>query len=164
MVKTETNTKIEFQDAELINFAKQFSDSYKNLKIGEYFSENSKYHIKYLPELMDVRIKAPLAVGARIEIKTGIIELNRFIFKSKEYTPDFLFYIIIWCVVRNTIEGRNDIRNADKMTVEYYLTTGRSIKNLAVGCLNLFSIADAPECNVERYKLIEQMLDKHCNL
>lgn len=144
-------------DSELLNFAKQFSDNYKKLSVGEYFSGDKKYHISYLARIKDKNTGKILTTGARISTMTGIIELDKFIFKSKEYTPDFLFFIILWCVACNNQENKGDMKMADKMAVEYYLTTGRSKKNLALGYIKLFSKVTT-DLNKERYELIEQML------
>ena len=133
-------------DSNLLRFAKQFSDNYKKAPVGEYFSYNEKYHIRYLKRIKDTN------TGARISGVTGIIEIDKTIFKSKEYTPDFVFFIILWCVVCGE---QKDIKLADKITIEYYLTTGRSRKNLALGYLKLFSKV-LTELNRERWKLIAQ--------
>jgi len=144
-------------DSELLNFAKQFSDNYKKWSVGEYFSDYKKYHISYFERIKDKITGKVLTTGARISNMSGIIELDKFIFKSKEYTPDFLFFIILWCVACNGQENKGDMKMADKLAVEYYLTTERSKKNLAFGYIKLFSKV-ATELNKERYELIAQML------
>ena len=144
-------------DSNLLNFAKQFSDNYKKKSAGEYFSDDKKYHIKYLARIKNKNTGKVLTIGARISNMTGIIELDKFIFKSKQYTSDFLYFIILWCVARKNQENRGDIKMADKMAIEYYLTTERSKKNLALGCKKLFT-ANQTKLNKERYELILQML------
>lgn len=149
-------------DPELLNFAKQFSDIYKKLTVGEYFSDEKKYHIKYLERIKDKNTGRILNTGARISNMTGIIELDKYIFKRKEYTPDFLFFIILWCVACNEQENKENMKMADKMVMEYYLTTERSKKNLEMGLIKLFSKA-LTDMNKERYELIAQMLGKNCS-
>ena len=144
-------------DSELLNFAKYFSDNYKELNVGEYFSENKKYQIKYLARIRDKSTLKVLNAGAIVSNMTGIIELDKFIF-SKGYTSDFLFFIIIWCVACNSQENKGDMKMADKLAVEYYLTTGRSKKNLALGYVSFFSKV-LTELNKERYEIITKMLE-----
>ena len=135
--------------AELLRFTKWFSENYKILSCGDYFSSHNNYHIKYVEKIIDTQ------TGARIARTSKTIEIDKSIFKNKEYTADFLFYIIILCVIMGDFKC---IRSSDRLAVKYYLTTGRSNKNLKQGLIALFS--DTPtELNIERYKLIEQMLN-----
>lgn len=135
-------------DLELLKFAKEFSDNYKNYSVGEYFSDDKKYTIRYIEEIEGIK------TGAKISHKTGIIEIDKSIFKREGYNSDFVFYIILWCVI---CKEYLDIKKADRIAIEYYSTTKRSKKNLKTGYLRLFS--DVPtELNKERYELIEEML------
>ena len=73
--------------------------------------------------------------------------------KNKEYTSDFVFFIIIWCASCYELEN---LAMADKAVIGYYLTTGRSKKNLMLGYIKLFS--SNIDLNKERLELIRKML------
>lgn len=143
-------------EQELFDFAKQFSENYRTLTVGEYFSNDRKYQIKYLERIIDKNSGRKLNTGARISHTTGIIEIDKLIFESEQYTSDYLFFIILWCVVEKM---KRNPRLSDKITVEYYLTTGRSKKNLLIGYAKLFSSV-MTELNVDRYKLLLEMLEE----
>ena len=156
--KQENNCYVFLPDSELLDFAKEFSDNYKRLTVGNYFSSKKTYHIKYLTNVIDDITGQKLITGARISNHTGIIQLDKSLLKSKEYTSDFIFYIIIWCIACNNQSNKGDVKWADKYAINYYLTTGRSKKNIAMGYVKLFS-SISTDLNKERIELIFQMLD-----
>ncbi len=94
-----------------------------------------------------------LKTSARASKYTGIIELDKIAF-NEGYTPDFIFFIILWCVA---INYNNDPFMADSLTTKYYLETGRSKKNLALGYIKLFSISPTPT-NKKRYEKINNFI------
>ena len=154
-IKIEIAEYVFTPDKELIAFANEFSKMYKKVRVGEYCSSNNKYHIKYLARIKNKNTGKALATGARISNMTGIIELDKFIYKSKEYTPDFLFFIIIWCVVCR--ENKGNMKLSDKNAIKYYKTTKRSKRNIMKGFLKLFFTVPSL-LNTERYKIIAQLL------
>lgn len=156
--KQENNDCVFLPDSELLDFAKEFSDNYKRLTVGNYFSSKKTYHIKYLTKVVDNITGKQLTTGARISNDTGIIQFDKSLFKSKEYTSDFIFYIIIWCVSCVNQSNKGDVKSADKNAIKYYLKTGRSKKNIAMGYVKLFSSVST-DLNKERIELIFQMLE-----
>ena len=146
-------------DSELVSFAKQFSDNFKLFSVGDYFSDNKKYHIKYLKELTEHGRK--LKTIARIANTSEFIELDKKGLKNKIYTADWVFFIILWCVAMRQVK---DAIEADRMTVDYYF--GESVfngeekktkKNIFSGCLKLFGKSPT-ELNVRRTVRLAQML------
>ena len=46
--------------AELLRFTKWFSENYKILSCGDYFSSHNNYHIKYVEKIIDTQtLKSP---------------------------------------------------------------------------------------------------------
>jgi hypothetical protein len=140
---------------ELIKFATEFSEKYRELDLGEYFSDNKKYHIKYFPTIKDTFTGV---IPVRVSNVTGIIEIDKSFFDAGCYTSDFVFYIIIWCVACFKQPERGNIKMADKISVEYYITTKRSRKNLKIGLINFFDKCDNKVTNKERFEEISVML------
>lgn len=142
-------------DEELIEFANDFSKKYQTLSPGEYFSSQKHYHIRYLEKLA---LKNGLfsKTGIRVGNSSGIIEMDKSIIMSEEITPDFIYFIIFWCVIQ---KQRQDLVLSDKWAVKYYLSTGRSKNNLMMGYLAIF-INTATELNLIRLNLIKHRLGK----
>jgi hypothetical protein len=141
-------------DRELLDFAQEFSDNYKDLAAGKYLSSHENYRISYLDRMKD-KSGSVLQTGARYAQRANVIELDKFIFKKKDYTPDFLFFIILWCAACKYGMGRTKM--VDKMVVEYYLTTGRARHNLMHGFTQLMGKSPS-RLNVERCELMRVML------
>lgn len=150
--------KITFNpDEELIDFATSFSDNYPKLKVGLYQSRTQKYNIKYLPKLTDNKTGERVYTGARVVMdggNTGLIHIDKSIFKNKKYTPDFVFFIILWCIVQHRFEN---LLLSDKITAEYYVKTKRSRNNCAIGFIELMSNRLTEE-NIKRIELIGKHL------
>lgn len=155
MKKEETTLPDFFSDTELINLATYFSDNYQKLSVGTYKSDNKKYQINYVENLQRSDTDTTPSL-ARIARSTHIIDLNKTMFSNKQFTSDYVFFIILWLqlVVRN----KNKLLS-DKLTTEYYLTTNRSTKNLLKAQVQ--SLSNEPsELNKERFEMITEMLDK----
>lgn len=131
-------------DAELLKFADEFSKVYKLYSAGDYFSDNKKYHIRYLDTLE--KSNTP----ARVCINNGKIELVKDKLLSEKYTSDYVFYIIFWCIIETKV---TNLKVSDKVALDYYATTGRSIKNVLKGILYSFNNAKEvlTDYNNERY-------------
>lgn len=152
-------------DWELLTFAEYFSDNYKKLRVGEYFSNTKKYHIKYMARIKD---KYPdtgkLSMNPmRFSRRTGIIEADKFILKNKKYTPNFVEFLILWCIVCK--EQNGDFIKTDEITLEYYLgesafqgTEKRTKENILKGYYEMLR-NNPTELNVIRYKKIFQIIN-----
>lgn len=137
-------------DPELLLFAKEFSDDYKILSPGDYFSNKINYKIVYSLRIHDPITNQISDTGMRVWGKhpSEVIELDKTIFDHKKFTPDFIFYSIIFCVIYS--EQNFDVHKADELAVKYYLTTGRSTKNLMIGMGQLSKKWDASLLTIGR--------------
>lgn len=132
---------------ELLAFAEKFSNNYLELGAGDYFSANKNYHILYLTKIPDYNS------GARINNDSGTIELDKTVFSGKEFSADFLFFIILWCAAFRE-EGIPDAPTTDLRVMEYYITkTERSRQNLIKGFIKLLESSDV-EGTVERINAV----------
>lgn len=140
-------------NSELLNFAKHFSNTYTTLSTGTYHSENNKYQIEFVEDFSDSR--NPIKV-----IKSnGTIEVAKNIILNHEYTPDFVFYLIIWSVIKFDLIK---YQLADELATDFYLTTKRSPKNLLKGYI-IISKNKPSDFNKRRYKLVELLVKKKKN-
>lgn len=141
-------------DEDLLGLAKDFSERYTTLSAGEYFSDKRNYHIRYCEEIRDVVTGGVLSTNARISHKTGIIELDKTKFSSYKINPDYVFFAILWCVGMRLFDNRAE---SDIKVLQYYLTTGRSHKNLVFGVFELFG-QNPSMLNHERLGRIEKYI------
>ncbi len=124
-------TKLQYKpDKELVKFADEFSANYRMLSVGTYVSDKDKYTIRYLSRIKE----SP--TGARISRETKVIQLDKAVLKDKAYTPDFVFFLIISCVIYDKFPDK-DIKSHDEIACDYYLTTGRATKNIMTGITKL---------------------------
>jgi hypothetical protein len=147
-------------DAELLDFAKDFSSNYKRLKVGDYKSNSGKYSVSYINKIKDKDTGRIIHAVARVSHKTGIMELDRsWCLKQKKVTGNYIYYLIIWHAIIKWLSdnGSPSFMDADIITNELYLKTGRSKKDIAIGWLKLFSTSNN-ESNKERYEKINKML------
>ena len=124
----EETTFVYNPDQEFIDFAIYFSENYKSLKSGHYISKGNKYQVFYF--------RPASFKGVRVSHKTGVIEMDARLLKNDKVTPDFVFYLMIWCQASFSmgcinIENREGL--VDSKAIAYYLNTGRSKKNLVSG-------------------------------
>ncbi len=152
-------------DSELVDFATYFSDNYKDLEVGSYFSDVDNYEIKFLDRITDSNTGCFINTNARVCIGTedenlfnrnGIIELDKTKLSVSQITTDYVFFIIMWCVCKSN-NSTVSCFNIDELVVNYYITTGRSSKNLVLGIIELFRHAPSL-INNERYILINKLL------
>lgn len=124
--------------SELIAFAHRFSKSYKSLNPQIYNSPDSKLTIK-----LDYNKNFGAAPNNfwRIETASNNIEIAYDYIFDKEIDSDFIYFMIIWsaCFIyyKTTIEAYDYVR-ADKETMAYYQTTGRSLKSIVKGYVFMF--------------------------
>jgi hypothetical protein len=86
---------------------------------------------------------------------------------SKIVGTDFIFYILMWtfCMAYVAQENKTPdnylLLRTDFLAIQYYFTTGRSIKDLNVGLFNLFSKFEQTMDNSARYNSIVALV-KSC--
>lgn len=135
---------------ELLELATWFSLNYKHIAPGTYKSSNEKYTISYVQDL-----NVPTKTLARIGHDSGIIQISKKQARNSSYTDHFIFYLILWCVCRRT--DPSEI-TADRLTLEYYLKTGRPAHDIYEGCRELLVDQSPSELNVKRMKGIIAVL------
>ena len=145
------NLKIEFNpDKELLDFAEFFSKNWKILVLDKYNSYHNNYMINYVDD-----INNPFDTVVRIGQTTKIIEISKHGLTSCDANENFIFYIILWCIV--DFELKNTF-NSDKTTLTYYLKTKRSIKDLMTCIIKSFTqrpnLTDSKR-TIDMFKLID---------
>lgn len=159
----ETEAKIIFNpDAELVEFAKDFSYKYRKLNSGVYRSNDSKYTIDYLDQIRDKLTKSVVNTPARIGHDSKIIHLDRSKFMSSKENSDFVFFIILWFIAKVDCEKcKYDDSYTDIFVLGYYLTTGRSSKNFRLGFLDMIKSVEKMEHNKKRYLAIDNYIKEY---
>lgn len=153
-------------DKELLDFADYFSKNYKTLPIGitlegsggDYFSDNKKYHIKYVDKIIDITGHEP-KTDVRIGHTTKVIEVSKSFLDTFENNSDYLFFVILWCIVKVESKERNDSK-ADITTMEYYMKTGRSVKNVLVCFVAVLQRVNHSEAH-QRIKALLEFTNKN---
>jgi hypothetical protein len=146
-------------DQELIDFANFFSINYKALSVGNYVSDGRKYHILYLDKLVREGDIKSMSI-ARVGLRSGNIEIDKPAFESKKIKSDYVFFIILWCAVCLKV---STIEQADRFAIEYYLSRGRSVKDLISGCrYSFFDYNKAHSIELdERFKYLLSAIEKN---
>lgn len=159
----EKQSKIIFNpDVELVEFAKDFSDKYMKLNSGTYSSDGGKYRIDYLEKIRDKVTGNIIDTPARIGHKSRVIELDRESLMQWKDNSDFIFYLILWCIAKvECKECEDNDTYADIFVLGYYLTTGRSVKNMILGFLDLTNNAKNREHNTKRYRAIDKYIKEY---
>lgn len=156
---------------ELIDLAVSFSEGYKTLKPGTYKSSNGRYQIEYVDVFKDDKeflfnyegimvgpnpnFGKELTVPARVNNTTGVIGFSKKLFSHEAYTPDYVFYMVIWCAIGKQMK---DAYRVDEIALQEYHKTGRSKKNLVKGYGQMFILSPSTENN-RRYQNIIKTLD-----
>lgn len=123
---TDINTSNEFEPSEdLLELADTFSKNWEKLNYGAFCSNDKKYHIDYVKE-----IKYPVETIARIGHTSKIINISKDDLISINATPNYVFFLILWCIVDLEIKNR---LISDEITINYYKKTNRSIRDLYLG-------------------------------
>jgi hypothetical protein len=145
---------------ELIEFADELSKKFMMLDPANYFSDNKKYQI-------DIVMKAPMDAHerptyniARIGHISGIIELEKHHFltaKGYQYSPDYLFYIILFLACEKGV--RNQVIS-ERMTLEYYKTTGRPLLEILQGYTWMSSFT-SNAVFIQRFRIVLEFIEKH---
>lgn len=159
----EKEDKIIFNPSEeLVKFANDFSDNYRIFSSGTYESDDCNYRIDYLDKIRDKLTKAVVNTPARIGHNSKIIQLDRSKLVSSKENPDFVFFLILWCIAK--VDFKNCKYNdsyTDIFVLGYYLTTGRSLKNFILGFLNMVKNVENMEHNKKRYLIIDKYIKEY---
>lgn len=159
----ETEAKVIFNpDAELVEFAKDFSDKYRKISAGIYKSNGDKYTIDYLEQIRDKVTKSIVNTIARIGHNSKLIQLDRGKFMSYKENSDFVFFLILWCIAKVECQKcKYNDSYTDIFVLGYYLTTGRSIKNMVLGFLDMIKNVENMEHNKKRYLAIDKYIKEY---
>ena len=140
-------TMIKFEpNEELLAFAESFSENWNIVDVGDYISPGGKYHIKYVDRINEGEIEKVEDIAIEL---SGLIVISRLKLEGQETNADYVFYQILWCIVEQDMQ---DKEKSDIATMEYYMTTGRPIKNV------IFSILSALPNSLENHNRIEALI------
>lgn len=145
-------------DKWLVKWANHFADNHKAYDCGVWcITGSGKYAIYFTP--------IPNTTTARINHTTNQVEVNyNLIGKDDLFTREYVFYLVLWCFCylefRKTevvpkYDNTSVLFDVDRMTLEYYVTTGKSLKLLYIGLKRQFEIRDT-DLNRRRYKEIKK--------
>ena len=150
----------------LLDFAEWFSLNYKKLPAGHYHSDPIGYSVKYLNRIKNEEgsIQATLS---RVSNKTRVIEIDRTEFrKNKKLTENYVFYSIVWCVVKVRLQedwGIESYFEADRITTDYYIRSqpARSREDILIGWLVQLKRSSGASHNIkERVDAVKKQLLK----
>lgn len=153
IIKEIEKKQIQFSPTpELLIFANEFSESYKVLTADKegvsYVSNDKQYHIKYFDHIFKINDYRAINSPSRTGHNTKIIEISKNKLIELKSKNDFVFFLILWGVQILVNLPKGDMKT-DKQVLNYYLTTGRSIKNVATGFIKMCSNTDT-ELNKKR--------------
>lgn len=145
-------------DAEFLHFADQFSKTWETLateKNAILKSDGGRHEIELGKEFKDpsgkdINFDFRVSTSGKIQIRKDRLQA------SKYYTPDYIFYSIIWCWYRPHIQ---DIQEADDQAIKYYLALGRPPKDVALGIIETYQ-GNPNVNNTQRYKAAQNLLIK----
>lgn len=140
-------------EQELIEFATYISNNFKNLdKEKFYYSKNEKYKVEIYETFTSLQAGG-LKTPARVGQSTATIQLQRKKIEEN-YSKDFVFFIVIWCGVEFELL---DLELSDLVSIEYYLTTGKSKENLYNDYVNM--LGNNPiDSNLDRFNKVKKLL------
>jgi DNA-directed RNA polymerase subunit RPC12/RpoP len=133
---------------------------------GKWVHEKTCNNIK--EDKIDIVMKAPMNalterpaynIG-RIGHSSGIIELEKHHFltaKGYQYSPDYLFYIILFLACEKGVINQVI---SERMTLEYYKTTGRPLLEILHGYTWMSSIT-SNAVFIQRFRIALEFIEKH---
>lgn len=153
-------------DQELIDFAKEFSKTYKSLnppKIVPQILKSSKkrYLIKYFSGYITNWQGIPIGTDCRIGNTSGDMEFSQKRLCEKNMTRDYVFFITLWLNFKNELFKREPDWKCDAHTFRYMRKNFPSVKpkRILKGLIQCFVKAqtDSNKNRIERmFKLIEK--------
>ncbi|MEK6884369.1 MAG: hypothetical protein AABY22_32355 [Nanoarchaeota archaeon] len=146
-------------DQELLDFAKFFSENFKNLTYGEYHSKKAVYSINYFDLIVD-NFEIPQHTNCRVGHTSGNMHFSKQRLLEQKCTPHYVFFLVLWLVQKLNLvkSGNNSDIDADTTTLDYYfkMFPDRSIKDIVIGYLNtLFNIDESAYFRKDRFCKIE---------
>lgn len=144
---------------DLLQTADYFSKNWKTLSFGTYDSDDGKYRIEYIEVIIDEKTNELINTSIRIGHTSGIIQISKSELIKLEITQNYIFFLILWCVVQRKT---NNLIESDILTLEYYVSTGRPVKDIILGYANMFK-AHNNEINLKRMKAITDFLKNNNN-
>lgn len=138
----------EYITKELVLFAREFSKSYRTISPGKYISNGNTYVIHYIKTSGK---NCPIRVG----MNSGIIEMGqKELLDKQHYAEDYIFFMIIWCVIEH---NTNNCLKSDRIAVE--TVNGVKGESILRGHLKLLSTSmDA--ANIKRIVQLHKILWK----
>ena len=139
---------------EFLKFAKEFTDKFKNLSSGDYFSSKKNFRISYYHQPLDF---PELSNGQiRVGQSSGIIQFVKPLVHQKHITSDYLFFLLLWCKA-SADSGHIGTLHADKLALMYYLLTGRPKEPVIDGLIHTSIIRG-------EYNLAKKRIDQLFNI
>jgi hypothetical protein len=145
---------------ELIEFADRISKKFITLNPETFFSDNKNYQINIVMKAPVDALERPAYKIGGVRLTSGIMELEKHHFltaKGYQYSPDFLFYIILF------LACEKDVRNqviSERMTLEYYKTTGRPLLEILQGYTWMSSFT-ANAVFIQRFRIVLEFIEKN---
>ena len=88
-------------------------------------------------------------INPRVNIQTQVIEISReLIAFNSEITEDFVFFLVIWLWIGAQTPGA--YHETDKISFDYYITTGRPLRDVIIGMKIILETGTNVELNTER--------------
>jgi len=135
------NTELKFEPSEeLLDFADWFSKNWKILSEGEYTSNLGNYKIEYFNCLP--KKSCSENTNFRVGLTSGVIQASKKRLEELDSENDFVFFMVIWCTIEFKV--RLPIES-DRIALEFYNKTSRSIKKVVMGYLNLLKNISSSE-------------------
>lgn len=128
-------------DAEFLNFAEDFSTRWY-LHDPETFitfvSKTGKYQIElHNSVLKNPKTEVEYTTPVRINTKDGVIQCSKTKLSSSDrYTPNFVFYLLIWCKYRFL---RGNDNEADAEALKLYISLEKPIREVQDGLVHVFA-------------------------
>lgn len=148
-------------DAELLAFAKDFSQNYKILSVGDYTSDHNKYHIRYMLEFLSCDRETPGVI--RIGYEKDVIEISHTELQKDFYNSDFVLFLILWISIQKQCQNRIE---TDSLTLAYCFNSnlfeGRkneAIKNILKGWGKTLRKSFSEE-TIKRYEALRDYIDE----
>ena len=136
----------------LLELADRFSKEFKTTKEEIFKSNDGNYYLHY-SDLKERHTGQLVKSYARVGMKSGKIELNRrLLIDNDKINPDFIFYIVLWCVAHRSITNHY---KCDEVTLKYYKTTSRSPKDVLIGWLEQAKVTEVSFIKERILKMID---------
>lgn len=152
-----TNTEPFVPTPSLLELSIQFSENFRILNVGHYFSGDGMFHIKYNDKIPESK------AGIRISRRTGVIEIDRDVVIDPCFTSDCVFFLILWVVEFDLIRspmlasGNSDsyiYGFCDNRIMYYCIKQGKKPDKIISGIEKILGL-NPSEMNIERKKIFE---------